>query len=124
MSPRAAPAMPAHALAGYRAAVAATEGAELKGAAMPYTSVNGNMYSFLDKVGTLAIRLGDAERQAFSAQFGTGPYLHESGSFLKEYVAAPRALLANTKAASEWLRKSLAYAKTLKPKSTTKKKVA
>jgi hypothetical protein len=120
MSPRAA-AIPPHALAGYRAAVAATEGAELKGASMPYTSINGNMYSFLDKVGTMAIRLGDAERRTFAAQFGTGPYLHESGSVLREYVSAPRAMLANTRAAAEWLGKSLAYAKTLKPKSTKKR---
>ena len=57
--------MPAEKLAQYTAAVKATPGAELKGASMPYTAVNGNMNSFLDKLGTCAVRLSKPDRDAF-----------------------------------------------------------
>ena len=57
MSTKLKPQMPAETLAEYSAAVKATPGAELKGASMPYTSVNGNMHSFLDKLGVCALRL-------------------------------------------------------------------
>jgi hypothetical protein len=105
----------------YEAAVAATKGVELKGAAMPYTSLNGNMYSFLDKVGVVAVRLGEAERVALT-KLGGEPYVHESGAAMKEYVSLPLKVLADAGRASMWLGKSLAYAKTLKPKATTRKK--
>ena len=49
-------------LAAYEQLVASVPGLERKGAAMPYTSVNGNMFSFLDKAGALSLRLPDHER--------------------------------------------------------------
>jgi hypothetical protein len=115
---------PPEALSQYSAVVSATRGAELKGATTPYTSLNGNMYSFLDKTGTLAIRLGKPEREALIAAFGGGLYLHESGVVMKEYVALPAAVLRDTKQAAGYLAQSLTYAKTLKPKPTAKKKAA
>ena len=118
---KAVPAMPEAFLRQYEAAVTATSGAELKGASMPYTSVNGNMYSFLDKTGVMAVRLGKADYDAFLAEFDAKPYVHETGTVLREYVAAPAPLLADTKKAAAWLGRSLAYAKTLKPKPTRKK---
>ena len=105
----------------YAATVAATGGAELRGATMPYTSVNGNMYSFLDKKGVMAVRLGGKDFEAFLAAFGAKPYVHETGTVLKEYVTAPASLLNEPKKAAAWLTKSLAYAKTLKPKPSKKK---
>jgi hypothetical protein len=41
---------------------------------------------------------------------------------MKEYVAVPDSLLGNTKELSKYLDLSHTYAKTLKPKPTTKKK--
>jgi hypothetical protein len=87
---------------------------------MPYTSVNGNMYSFLDKAGVVAIRLGEADRDAFMRIGGT-IYVHETGAAMREYVTAPPALIGNTKALAGWLGKSLGYAKTIKPKPSKKK---
>lgn len=120
MSAKAKPAMPADALAAYQAVVAATKGAELKGASMPYTSVNGNMHSFLDKHGVMAVRLAAADFDATLKAGGTA-YVHETGAVLKEYVAVPPAILKDAKKASALLAKSLSYAKTLKPKPTKKK---
>ena len=107
----------------YVAAVAATEGCELKGATMPYTSINGNMYSFLDKNGVVAIRLGESER-AELGQIGGEPYVHESGAAMKEYMSLPSGILADKRDAAVWIGKSLAFAGTLKPKATARSKKA
>lgn len=108
-------------VAQYSAAVQES-GAEMKGASMPYTSVNGNMNSFLDKTGTCAVRLGKVEREAFLQEFATPIYHHETGVEMKEYVTVPPSLLSDARRLGGWLRKSLDYAKTLKPKATTRKK--
>ena len=123
MSAKLNPQMPAGTLAEYTAAVKAT-GAELKGASMPYTSMNGNMYSFLDKKGVCALRLGKADRDAFNSEFATSFYVHETGAVMQEYVTVPTSLLGDLRKVGGWFRKSLLYAKTLKPKATTKKKSA
>ena len=124
MSAKAKPQMPAQTLAQYEAMVKATPGAEMKGASMPYTSVAGNMHSFLDKLGHCAIRLGKPEREKFLQEFDAELYVHETGTVMTEYVTVPPSLLGDVKTAAGWLRKSLAYAKTLKPKATTRKKPA
>lgn len=41
---------------------------------------------------------------------------------MKEYVAVPDSLLANTKELKKYFGASYAYAQTLRPKPTTKKK--
>lgn len=124
MSKKPSPQMPAEALAEYTAAVKATPGAELKGASMPHTSMNGNMYSFLDKNGVCALRLSKADCAAFNQEFATSFYVHETGTVMQEYVTVPPSLLGDLKIVGGWFKKSLAYAKTLKPKATTKKKSA
>jgi TfoX/Sxy family transcriptional regulator of competence genes len=124
MSTKLKPEMPAKTLAEYTAAVKATPGAELKGASMPYTSMNGNMYSFLDKKGLCALRLGKADREAFNQEFATSFYVHETGAVMQEYVTVPPSLLGDLRKVGGWFKKSLAYAKTLKPKATTKKSTA
>lgn len=44
---------------------------ERKGATMPYTSLNGHMYSFLTKEGKMALRLPDGEREDFINKYDT-----------------------------------------------------
>ena len=43
----------ADALTRYRILMSQLDGTEVKGKANPYTSMNGNMFSFLDKAGVL-----------------------------------------------------------------------
>ena len=69
----------------------------------------------------LAIRLPDAEREKFLRKYKTTPF-EAYGTVMKEYVAVPDALLAKTKELQPYLNISYEYAKTLKPKPTTKKK--
>jgi hypothetical protein len=104
----------------YDRLIGTVPGVERKGATMPYTSVNGNMFSFLDESGTLAIRLGAADRDRFIATFRTG--LHEAhGRALKEYVAVPPALLDDTASMTPWFRASWTHASSLRPKATTRR---
>ena len=58
-------AAPAENLALYDKLIGTNPKIERKGATMPYTSVNGNMFTLLDPSGTLALRLAEAEREKF-----------------------------------------------------------
>ncbi|MGE0135233.1 MAG: hypothetical protein AB7T16_08885 [Dehalococcoidia bacterium] len=60
-------------LALYDALLAHWPEVERRGASMPYTSLNGNMYSFLGADG-LALRLPKEAREAFVDRFGTRLY--------------------------------------------------
>lgn len=93
---------------------------ERKGDANPYTSLNGNMFTLLHE-GRLAVRLSEDEREKFLKKYKTNLF-EAYGTVMKEYVAVPDSLLENTKDLSKYLDLSYAYAKTLKPKPTTKKK--
>jgi hypothetical protein len=102
-------------LALYDKLVATQKGVERKGVSVPYTSLNGNMYSFMTAKSTLALRLSDADRLAFEKKYKTKPVV-QFGALMKEYVAVPDALLAKTAELKKYFQLSLAYAKTLKPK--------
>ena len=110
----------ADAIAAYERLVATQPGIERKGAKLPYTSMNGNMFSFLGEDGALALRLSAVDRATFIEVYGTR--LHEAhGAVMKEYVTVPAALLADTSTLAPWFAASVAYANTLKPKPTARK---
>jgi hypothetical protein len=91
-----------------------------KGASIPYTSVNGNMFSYLFGEGSLALRLSAADRDSFLVRFGTR--LHEAyGIVQKEYVDVPDTLLGDTAQLASWFAASHEYASGLKPKPTTRR---
>ena len=94
---------------------------ERKGDANPYTAVNGNMFTILLGSERLGIRLPEEERANFLKKYGT-TLLEAYGTVMKEYVAVPDALLGKTKELARYLDLSIAYAGTLKPKVTAKKK--
>ena len=93
---------------------------ERKGATMPYTSLNGNMFSFLMKEGKLALRLSKEERDAFLEKFETEPCI-QYGTVMKEYVTVPDTLLQNTEELKKYFKLSFLYASSLKPKAGKKK---
>jgi TfoX/Sxy family transcriptional regulator of competence genes len=108
-------------LAFYEAVVTTVPGVERKGDTMPYTSMNGNMFSLLTKEGTLVLRMGEADRATFVKKFQTEPVV-QYGTVMKEYVAVPDSLLAKTKELAKYFKMSVEYAKGLKAKPTTRKK--
>jgi hypothetical protein len=111
---------PAAELALYEKAIAANPAIELKGATHPYTSLNGNMFSYLHPSGSLALRLPADEREKFLKKHRTTLF-EAYGVIQKEYVTVPDALLKNTKELAKYLDISYRYAQTLKPKPTKMK---
>jgi hypothetical protein len=120
---KASPSIPADVLELYERLVATSPGVERKGAAMPYTSLNGHMFSFLTSAGKLALRLPDEERDAFLKKFKTR-LCEQHGTVLKEYVEVPDVLLKKTRELKKYFDVSCAYVASLKPKATTRKKSA
>jgi hypothetical protein len=111
------------ALALYEKLVATNPRVERKGATMPYTSLNGNMFSVLHKDGTLALRLPEGVREAFLKKYKTR-LSEQYGSVQPEYVVVPDSLLVKTAELKEYFDLSYAYVTSLKPKPTTKPKKA
>lgn len=103
----------------YEKLVATNPAVERKGATMPYTSLNGHMFSFLTKAGTLALRLPSEERDAFLKKFKT-KLCEQHGRVLEEYVEVPDALLKKTQELKKYFDLSYSYVASLKPKPTKK----
>lgn len=90
-----------------------------KGVSMPYTSMNGNMYTILRKDGALGLRLSKEQGCAFMKAHDAIPF-ENYGAKMKEYVEVPDSLLMDTDVMVNYLSMSHTYAKTLKPKPTKK----
>lgn len=118
---KAAEAIPPDKLDLYEKLVATNPDVERKGASMPYTSLNGHMFSFLTKTGKLALRLPAKERDAFLKNHKT-KLCEQHGTVMKEYVEVPDALLKKTRELKKFFDQSYAYVSSLKPKPTTRKK--
>jgi hypothetical protein len=120
---KAAPTIPADKLALYEKLVATLPGVDRKGATVPYTSLNGHMFSYLTKDGRLALRLPAPERNQFLKKYKTTlcePY----GIVQKEYVVVPDGLLKKTAELKPFFALSHSYVGSLKPKPTTRAKKA
>lgn len=94
---------------------------ESKGGTMPYTSINGNMFSFLDKEGSMGLRLPKEQRENFIKKYKT-TLCNTYGTVLKEYVIIPDKLLKNVKVLKIYFQTSVDYVNSLKPKPTKKLK--
>jgi TfoX/Sxy family transcriptional regulator of competence genes len=100
----------------YERLVATIPGVDRKGATLPYTSLNGHMFSFVAEDGTVALRLDAGDRPAFMERYGAS--LHEAhGSVMREYVSVPEALADDTTSLAPWFERSRGYVARLKPKS-------
>lgn len=114
--------IPADKLELYEKLVATNTEAERKGVTMPYTSINGHMFSFLTKEGALALRLPTEEREAFLKKYKT-QLCEQHGTVMKEYAAVPDRLLKKTSELQHYFELSFDYVRSLKPKPTKKSAV-
>jgi len=105
----------------YETLVATNPKIERKGATMPYTSVNGHMFSLLTKEGALVLRLAPKDHDAFLKKYKT-PIVVLYGAVMKEYVEIPDELLAKTASLKKVFHASFKYVSSLKPKPTAKRK--
>ncbi len=92
-----------------------------KGATMPYTSYQGNMFSFLNKEGVMGMRLNAKDRATFIDKYDT-ELIMSHNTVMKEYVSVPPELFQKTAQMQKHFANSFAYVKSLKPKPTKKKK--
>ena len=88
---------------------------ERKGKTLPYTSVNGNMFSFLSKEGELSIRLAENDRELFIKKYQSQLSV-QHGVVMKEYVVVPEVVLKDKKQLKKYLKLSFEYASSLKKK--------
>lgn len=84
---------------------------------LPYTALNGNMFSQMSKEGKLGLRMSAPDREAFMAAYDAVPFMNY-GAVMREYVEVPDSLLQDTTALMSYLEKSYAYAQELKPKNS------
>jgi hypothetical protein len=105
----------------YKKMVDSCPDAVLKGDTIPYTSLNGHMYSYLSKDDTVALRLPDEDRAKFIDKYKT-KLMEQYGVIQKEYVAVPDGLLRKTAELKKYFAISFNYVSSLKPKATSKKK--
>jgi len=89
----------------YNKLVATHPDAVLKGATIPYTSLNGHMYSFISREDKYKTKLAE-----------------NYGIVQKEYVVVPDNFLKKTNELKEYFNISYKYVSSLKPKATVKSK--
>ncbi|HUG19369.1 MAG TPA: hypothetical protein VMM56_10350 [Planctomycetaceae bacterium] len=112
--------IPTNKLNAYEKLIATNPKVERKGASMPYTSVNGHMFSFLTATGTLALRLPQNELEAFLKKYKT-TRCEQHGRIMQEYAVVPDSLLKKTDELKKYFDLSSSYVGSLKPKATTRK---
>lgn len=121
MSSKKKPAAPSEIVALYDRLMEAHPEIVRKGAAFPYTSLNGHMFSILGKSGQMGLRLSKEARAAFAAEHNSDPFVQHN-TVMKEYVAVPADLLEDTERMLGYMDLSLEYIRSLKPKPTKRKK--
>jgi hypothetical protein len=104
----------------YEKVVATIPGLERKGASIPYTSLNGHMFSYLSKEGQMALRLPTDERELFLKKYKT-KLCEAYGVVQPEYVVVPDSLLSKTSELKHFFCISYKYVGSLKAKPTRKK---
>jgi len=105
----------------YRKLVATQPGSVIKGDTIPYTSLNGHMYSFLSKQDELSLRLPSDEIAKFLEKYKSR-LAENYGVVQKEYVVVPDELLAKTLEIKKYFQISHDFINSLKPKPTSKAK--
>jgi len=104
----------------YEKLIATNPSVKRKGATVPYTSLNGHMFSYLSKEGKLALRLPTEERETFLKKY-KARLCQAYGVVQPEYVEVPDALLSSTRELKKFFDSSYAYVGSLKPKPTSQK---
>jgi len=108
-------------LAFYQNVIATNPNAVCKGDTIPYTSLNGHMYSYFSKDGFIALRLPADARIHFLEKYNS-TLVTAYGIVQKEYVVVPDSLLSATDELKPWFDQSFGYVSSLKPKPSKGKK--
>jgi len=104
----------------YKDLVAGYDDLAIKGKTSAYAAVNGNMFSFLSPDGTWAFRLSVDDKASFEATFGPAGVIQYE-RVMRGYVGIGDDVATDMSALKDWFAKSVAFARTLKPKPTEKR---
>jgi TfoX/Sxy family transcriptional regulator of competence genes len=85
----------------------------------PCAFASDNMFIGLHQENML-MRLPEGDRERFLEQYRTEIFQPFPGRVMKEYVVVPHALVRDPEALEPWIRRSLAYAASVKPKAKKK----
>lgn len=85
---------------------------ERKGKSLPYTSVNGHMFSQLNKEGQLGIRFSGERKNELLEKLDTEPFF-SYGKEMKGYIRIPEKLWEDMEVLAALLQESYEYARTL-----------
>jgi len=105
----------------YDKVIATVPDQQRKGAASAYTSLNGHMFSFVDKTGEFAFRYSDARKKELIEELG-GKESIQHNSVMRGYVVFPKSVMGDFDKLVELFKESHEYIGSLKPKPTKKKK--
>jgi hypothetical protein len=105
----------------YEKLVATNPSVKRKGATVPYTWLNGHMFSYMSKEGKLALRLPPDQREVFLKTYNA-KLCEAYGVVQPEYVEVPASLLSSTRELKKFFDASYSYVASLKPKRTARKK--
>jgi len=120
---KARPHAPDDKVALYEKLVATNPKIARKGAANPYTSHKGRMFSMLGKDGTMILRLPEDAREAFIRKYKTRLAV-QYGTTMPEFVEVPDSLLRKTDELKAYFDLGYAWLDSLKAKPTAKPKKA
>ena len=88
---------------------------EMKGKTMPYTSVNGHMFSQVNKQDQLGIRFSKERQLEYLTEWASD-YFYSYGAKMKGYVRVPESVLKNTERLANVLQESFEYFSELEAK--------
>ena len=103
----------------YRSLVEPYPDLTVKGKANPYTSMNGNMFSFLGKDDVLAFRVSKERRAEFLEEHPDAEVVSYN-TVMKDYIGVPEDALDDLDGLRVMFSETVEHAKTLPPKPTTK----
>ena len=104
----------------YNELIAAKPFIQRKGKTVPYTSVNGYMFSFLSKEGTLGLRLSEGDFEELRSKYKAKQLIQYEKN-MRGYLEIPFEQFKDLSILSEYMQKSFEYVSGLKPKPTRNK---
>jgi hypothetical protein len=120
MSKSKKPTPPDESITLYDRLVATNPAIQRKGAANPYTSLNGHMFSYLHPSRGMALRLPPDAREEFLTKYNSTLF-EAYGVVQREYVAVPDSLLRNTRQLQKYFEMSYRYVHNMKPKASKRR---
>lgn len=95
-------------------------GIECKGKKMPYTSLNGHMYTFHDKEGCVSFRFDEPYLKWFLEEFDAKRSI-QYNSVMRGYAIIPQHILEDEEELDKHFKASMKFIQSLPPKVTKKK---